>query len=451
MRKQIKQINFQYFIAILLTIFLLLTSCDDTKQEQQTNNTTNTKQDITSNKEPSPKNFMPVLKVDKKQANLAINSYADLMYAMLSDVTYSAKNLQNAINDFLANPSARTQVAAKKAWLAARVPYMQLESLSFIRPENRNWGSLINAWAINEGLIDYVTNDTYAEPGNYLAFANIIANQSIILDDEEIDTTNINLDLIIKLHGALDFQTNATAGYHVIEFLLWGQDTYGNAPGNGERSYADYLLGDKCTNGNCERRGTYLKLITDYLVTELEHMTYQWEANSSDNYRAKFIAQNAEDSLHSILHSIARMSYELNDRLNFALETNADKAEQDPFSNNSHNSYYYNALGIQNIYLGSYTTIDSKKITGNSISSLLAQINPDLDKKMREHFANSVTHMQLLVDSAENGKFFDQLIDPTNAEGNKLVQNAINALIIQEKSIHDDLANTLLGIDDLYI
>ena len=43
--------------------------------------------------------------------------------------------------------------------------------------------------------------------------------------------------------------------------------------------------------------------------------------------------------------------------------------------------------------------------------------------------------MQKIVSSAENGVTYDMLISEGNIEGNKMIQDAIDALVIQSKNI----------------
>ena len=46
--------------------------------------------------------------------------------------------------------------AARTAWLAARVPYQQTEAYRFGNPIVDDWEGKLNAWPLDEGLIDYV-------------------------------------------------------------------------------------------------------------------------------------------------------------------------------------------------------------------------------------------------------------------------------------------------------
>src|SRR6185437_11443377 len=60
-----------------------------------------------------------------------MKNYGDIAEAMYSDALAKAKDLDKAIDVFLANPNATTQKAAQDAWKASRVPYMQTEGFRF--------------------------------------------------------------------------------------------------------------------------------------------------------------------------------------------------------------------------------------------------------------------------------------------------------------------------------
>ena len=63
----------------------------------------------------------------------------------------------------------------RSAWLAARVPYMQSEVFRFGNTIIDDWEGQVNAWPLDEGLIDYVAKDYQHALGNPGATANIIA------------------------------------------------------------------------------------------------------------------------------------------------------------------------------------------------------------------------------------------------------------------------------------
>ncbi|MCA9907540.1 MAG: iron-regulated protein, partial [Anaerolineae bacterium] len=83
----------------------------------------------------------------------AINTYADIVYATYEDAYTTALDLQTAVTDFLAAPSAATLETARAAWLAAREPYGQTEAFRFYGgPIDDADGpeGFINAWPLDE-------------------------------------------------------------------------------------------------------------------------------------------------------------------------------------------------------------------------------------------------------------------------------------------------------------
>ena len=95
-------------------------------------------------------------KIDETAAKAVVAHYADIVYAVYSDAESTAKTLQTAVDAFLAKPNADTLKAAKAAWVAARVPYLQSEVFRFGNTIIDDWEGQVNAWPLDEGLIDYV-------------------------------------------------------------------------------------------------------------------------------------------------------------------------------------------------------------------------------------------------------------------------------------------------------
>ena len=88
-----------------------------------------------------------------------IKNYADIAHATYEDSLITARKLQSAIDAFLKSPSAATLDAAKEAWLNARVPYQKTEVFRFGNVIVDEWEGKVNAWPLDEGLIDYVSTD----------------------------------------------------------------------------------------------------------------------------------------------------------------------------------------------------------------------------------------------------------------------------------------------------
>ena len=68
----------------------------------------------------------------------------------------AARDLQGSVNQFIANPTAKNLKAARAAWRVARVPYQQSEVYRFGNAIVDDWEGKVNAWPLDEGLIDYV-------------------------------------------------------------------------------------------------------------------------------------------------------------------------------------------------------------------------------------------------------------------------------------------------------
>ena len=109
-----------------------------------------------------------------------LDNYADIAEAIYDDSLIAAQRLQSAVDTLIAKPSADTLQAAKSAWLAARVPYQQSEVYRFGNAIVDDWEGKVNAWPLDEGLIDYV-DMTYGGPTdeNALAALNVVASPSI--------------------------------------------------------------------------------------------------------------------------------------------------------------------------------------------------------------------------------------------------------------------------------
>ena len=369
--------------------------------------------------------------------------YANLALASYQDSLTTAQALQQAVAALTANPSDATLEAARDAWKAARVPYQQTEAFRFGNPIVDDWEGRVNSWPLDEGLIDYVSAG-YGNEENQLATLNVIATPKFTLSGTEIDATTITPDLISgTLHEADGIEANVASGYHAIEFLLWGQDLNGTEPGAGARPFTDFAPGDACTNGNCDRRAAYLQAATDLLVADLTEMTDNWDA---DGPARAAVTADPTAGLLAMLTGMGSLSYgELaGERTKLGLMLNDPEEEHDCFSDNTHNSHFYDGLGIRNVYLGTYTRSDGSTLAGPALADLVAAADPAVDTQLKAELDASVAALQAMKDAGDAGKTFDTLIAPGNAEGEAIIMAAVNALVTQTASI--DRAVTALGL-----
>ncbi|KNY18785.1 MULTISPECIES: imelysin family protein [unclassified Shinella] len=373
-----------------------------------------------------------------------VKHYAEIAHAKFSDSLDAAKALDAAVDALIAKPSDETLKAAREAWLKSRVPYQQTEAYRFGNPLVDDWEGKVNAWPLDEGLIDYVDASYGTESDeNALFVGNVIANPKLEIGGKTIDATTITPAVLQELHEAGEVEANVATGYHAIEFLLWGQDLNGTGKGAGNRPATDY---DKaaCTNGNCDRRAAYLKAASSLLVTDLEEMVKAWAA---DGDATKNVTSDPKAGITAMLTGMGSLSYgELaGERMKLGLLLHDPEEEHDCFSDNTHNSHYYDVVGIQTVYTGEYTRPDGSKLTGPSLSELVAEKDAALDTEMKAKLDASHTAFKALVDRAEGGEAYDQMIGEGNAEGNKVVQTAVDSLIDQTKTIERVIGSLDLG------
>ena len=162
-------------------------------------------------------------------------------------------------------------------------------------------------------------------------------------------------------------------------------------------------------------------------------MVGNWKANGAARAAA------AEKGLSAIVIGMGSLSYgELaGERMKLGLMLHDPEEEHDCFSDNTHNSHYYDAMGIRDAYLGSYTRADGKtKVSGASLSDLVKAKAPAVDAEMRKLLAQTMDRMTILKKTADSGEMaYDQMIGEDNPKGNAIVQAAIDALLAQTKGI----------------
>jgi len=132
------------------------------------------------------------------------------------------------------------------------------------------------------------------------------------------------------------------------------------------------------------------------------------------------------------------------ERMKLGLMLNDPEEEHDCFSDNTHNSHYYDGLGIRNVYLGQYTRVDGSVVEGPSLSDLVAAADPAVDSQLKAELDASVAALGAVKEAAEAGFAYDQMIAAGDAKGEALIMGAVNALVTQTASI--DRAVTALGL-----
>jgi len=386
-----------------------------------------------------------------------VKTYADVALAGYQDALSTAKGLQQAVHELLAAPSPDTLQAARAAWLRARVPYQQTEAFRFGNPIVDDWEGRVNAWPLDEGMIDYV-DASYGTDSDANAYyvVNVIANKTLSVGGKPVDATDITPKFLREvLHEADGNEANVATGYHAVEFLLWGQDLNGTGPAPegrsgtpqerhaGNRPHTDFDAAH-CTGGNCERRAQYLRVATDLLVSDLEEMVGHWEAAGTAR---KAVQEDAKAGLTAMLTGLGSLSYgELaGERIKLGLMLHDPEEEHDCFSDNTHNSHFYDQVGMMNVYLGRYQRLDGSTLQGASLADLVKERDAALDREVRAKLDATYKAMQAMKDRAEKIETYDQMIAQGNTAGNQVVQDVIDALVAQTRSFERVIALLELG------
>ncbi|SMR73055.1 putative iron-regulated protein [Aliiroseovarius halocynthiae] len=366
-----------------------------------------------------------------------VSNYANIALAGYEDSLATAKTLKASVEALASAPSDATLEAAKEAWLEARVPYQQTEAFRFGNPTVDDWEGKVNAWPLDEGLIDYVAADFGANDENPFSTANVIANAQLNVGGATIDAATITPALLEGLHEVEGIEANVATGYHAIEFLLWGQDLSGTDHGAGTRPASDFDAAN-CTGGNCDRRVQYLVAATDLLISDLEDAVANW---SEGGQGRTDVTTDAAKGVKMAFTGIGSLSYgeQAGERMKLGLLLNDPEEEHDCFSDNTHNSHYFDGLGIRNVYTGRYVRIDGSVVEGASLYDLVKAADGALADNLLGEMNATMIALGDIRTAAESGTSYDQMLGAGHA-GGALVQNAIDHLVAQTRNIERAVA-----------
>ncbi len=431
-----------------------------------------------------------------------LETNADIALAAYSDSVDTAIALQEALKAFADNPTQPRLDAAKRAWLVSREPYGQTEVYRFrLSPiDSTNYSDEdglegeINAWPLGEALIDYVVA---ADPDFGTDQVGVTENGAGINNGGEVDGTDSSLNIIadtsITINKALISNTatagdehDVIAGYHAIEFMLWGQDLNNNAmvTNGSDRDEAVKTIGtsniaaggqrplsDFTSDPLGQRRLTYLQVVAEKLVEDLESVRDGWIDGVEGNYRDQFTTfadtQEAIDKLTEILTGMGTLSEgELaGERMQIAYSSNSQEDEHSCFSDNTHRDVVLNARGVWNSFYGVYAGYDSdldglddeasRAVNGFGFDDYAVQLNiesltvivDELDARLKATDAN-VNELDFV---ARIGAPFDVLIMDDNRNTKNPIYKSIVSLNRQSSSIAElaeKLAVEVQVVDD---
>ena len=308
-------------------------------------------------------------------ARIAIDDYLNqVVIPVLVNIDNSALALRNQIAVFLANPSEANLASTKAAWVAARVPWQ--------RNQSTNFGPIVS--------------------GDFNAR----------LDSWPIDTDQIQ----IVLHSQADLSENAVAtfagplkGYHVIEYLLWGEN------------------GIKRGTEITQREASLLTSVAAVLRKDVSALLAAW--NRDDNPYALEVALagqgsetfSTEDSM--LETAVQGMIAVLNQLADQELAEDDFRQVESHYSGNSLNEFVDVVVGARDIY-------------NISISTLVE--DEEVDLKVRGEFELAINALRLIpepFDAAINNPANDNRINNARQRIRNLsetLQNEVNPIVIEQ-------------------
>ena len=463
-------------LAAVIAAATLITACGSDSDSNDNNTAT-------------PEPGTGVVAIDVAKVKQVVDTNADIAYAAYSDSVDTAKALKTALETLRKEPTKDNLEAAKKAWLVAREPYGQTEVYRFRNSpiDSTDYSSEdgpegdINAWPLGEALIDYVKVNTTDfgddQVGVTANQAGINGGGALTANDANTDNTNniigdisitINDDLLANTATA-DDEHDVIAGYHAIEFLLWGQDlnttdqsvtdgtdrdqAVNTGVMGGQRPLSDfepgYADGAYDSSKLSDRRHKFMEVAVNKLIADLESVRDGW-ADGASYHTAFTTVENetqAKQKLAEILTGMGTLSQgELaGERMQIAFASNSQEDEHSCFSDNTHRDIWLNAEGVSNSYYGDYSGYDhdldgtdgeGSTVSGYGIDDYLKDVGLTTQATALEAALKATAEAYTKVDQeARNGKPFDVQIMAANAKDDSPAAETILALDAQSKLI----------------
>ena len=336
-------------------------------------------------KAPVPKNV-----TEAKQ--LFVSNYSNIAEAASRSALSKGMALKVAISAFVKDPNKERHLLAKVSWMEARLPFLQ-SGFSHVIAEsgkvNRDISNRLNGWPIDPGHIDYTS---------------LIAGGNIISSKEKYPAITSEFLRSMNLKAG---QSDFTTGYHVIEFLLWGEDL--DKSSSGKRSFKDY---DTNNSELAKRRADYLVACCDLLIQDLENLVSEWDPESKNNLRSRLESMPSDQAITKILGAVSFLAEGLaKSQIGSIISKGSIFKEQSTFSDTTHFDFLHTVAGISNLAAGAYVGLDGKlQVLGLGLIGLAEQIPNSPADKIRSLINNAMKSAQ-----AFKGPF-----DVFNQEGENL-------------------------------
>ncbi|MEG0851812.1 MAG: imelysin family protein [Flavobacterium sp.] len=297
--------------------------------------------------------------------NIIINTYGNL--------NQKAAALHTAVTQLSTSLTVENLTKAKNAWMETRVYWEQSEGFLYGPVDTEGIDPAMDTWPVD-----------------------VTAMNDILNSSSPITVATLE-------------NNNEARGFHLIEFLLWGEN------------------GTKTVDQLTPRQLELLKAAAQDLHNNTQKLHNGWIA-SAGNFVDNFInpSPNAYPSYTVVLEEITEgliiiadevANGKIEDPLNSEGSTPNAELEESRFSNNSKTDFIDNMRSIQNIYLGTANGVGN----GKGLSTLVNAKDPVLDAKIKNAISDAIMGLDAIPGTFSNAIF-------TNRNQVKAAQIKVSAL-----------------------
>ena len=272
---------------------------------------------------------------------------ADVITTTYNQLNEKAITLKSAVDVLASNPTETNLEAVKIAWSATRAPWEQSEGFLYGPVDTGGIDPAMDTWPVDVSAMNAILESNQAITAQLIA-----AN-------------------------------NEARGFHLIEFLVWGEN------------------GDKTASQLTVRELEYLKAAAADLQNNTQVLYDGWKVNGG-NFSANFATAGSGSNLYpsqkaaleELVEGLITIADEvgngkIEDPLNSEGNVPNAQLEESRFSNNSKVDFANNMRSIQNIYLGDYNNVDGKGLT-----DIVVAANPQLDAEVKSKIAAAISAIE---------------------------------------------------------
>jgi putative iron-regulated protein len=288
-----------------------------------------------------------------------------------------AASLSSAITTLTQSPSETSLKAAQQSWVDARAIWEQTECFTFGPAGSLGYDGALDTWPVNE--VDF---------------------KAMLKSNDRLSAESV------------DKLKDTEKGFHVIEYLLYGQGQ--------SRKVADLKPKDL----------EYLKLLGENFKNVAKDLSASWSkgldgkpayrevfttAGSEGNATYPTLQAGFEEMVQGMIDSLDEIA---NEKLGETFEKKDPKLAESRFSFNTLADMQSNLKGAENVYLGKFPDANT---TGLGLSTYVAQVNPALDSKIKAEIEEAEAALSKIPSPFEKA-----ILDPKAADSIKTAQAKLN-------------------------